>query len=102
MNDVELEIYDMYCSAYLNLCGVKINRLTVGEHGRVSFHFTDDGLASRCLGDWRTQHAFVDARAYADSLRLTKRLLMTAVNDRQPRTIGEIGNDAVQPATTPR
>jgi hypothetical protein len=81
VNTLTLEIMDLYCAAYLHACGVRLVRLAPTDTGRVSFIFVDDGTASRCLGEWRTRRAFIDARAFAESLRLAKRLLMTTLND---------------------
>jgi hypothetical protein len=76
----QLEIADMYCCAYLHACGVRLIRPQLTDWGRVTFLFADDGTASRCLGEWRARRAFCDARAYAESLRFAKRLLMATLN----------------------
>jgi hypothetical protein len=104
VNYTEVEVHDYYCAAWLHVNGVRIEHISVDRAGKASFLFLNDDLVARCIAEWRTLRAMVDARAYAESLRLTKRLMMTAVHAaQQPKITGESNNDsAVQPTPTPR
>jgi hypothetical protein len=67
-----LEIYDIWAGAYALATGVKLVQVLSGEWTR--FVFDDSsGQASRALGEWRTDRAYVSARALAIAYRQLKR-----------------------------
>jgi hypothetical protein len=67
-----LEIYDIWAASYALATGVKLVQVLPGEWTR--FVFDDSfGQASRALGEWRTDRAYVSARALAVAYRQLKR-----------------------------
>jgi hypothetical protein len=67
-----LEIYDIWAAAYALATGVKLVQVLPGEWAR--FIFDDSsGQASRALGEWRTDRAYVSARSLAIAYRQLKR-----------------------------
>jgi hypothetical protein len=67
-----LEIYDIWMASYALATGVKLLQVLPGEW--VKYVFDDsEGQASKALGEWRTDRAFVSARALAIAYRQLKR-----------------------------
>jgi hypothetical protein len=67
-----LEIYDIWAASYALATGVRLIQVLAGEWSR--FVFDDSaGQASRALGEWRTNRAYVSARALAIAYRQLKR-----------------------------
>jgi hypothetical protein len=67
-----LEIYDIWAAAYALATGGTLVQVLPGEWAR--FVFDDSsGQASRALGEWRTDRAYVSARALAIAYRQLKR-----------------------------
>lgn len=67
-----LELYDIWAASYALATGIKLLQVLPGEWTR--FVFDDSsGQASRALGEWRADRAFVSARALAVAYRQLKR-----------------------------
>ena len=67
-----LELFDIWAAAYAVATGVKLVKVLPGEWTR--FVFDDSsGQASKALGEWRTDRAYVSARALAIAYRQLKR-----------------------------
>jgi hypothetical protein len=67
-----LELFDTWAAAYAVATGAKLIKILPGEWTR--FVFDDSsGEASRALGEWRTDRAYVSARALAIAYRQLKR-----------------------------
>jgi hypothetical protein len=64
--------HDIWAAAYALATAVKLVQVLPGEWSRYVF---DDsfGKASRALGEWRTDRAYVSARALATAYRQLKR-----------------------------
>jgi hypothetical protein len=67
-----LEIYDIWTAAYALATGVRLVQVLPGQWTHYVFDDTS-GQASRALGEWRTDRAYVSARALAIAYRQLKR-----------------------------
>jgi hypothetical protein len=67
-----LEFYDIWAGAYAIATGVKLVQVLPGEWVRYVFD-DSSGKASKALGEWRTDRAYVSARALAIAYRQLKR-----------------------------
>ena len=67
-----LEIYDIWAASYALATGVKLVQVVPGEWTRYVFD-DSSGKASKALGEWRTDRAYVSARALAIAYRQLKR-----------------------------
>ena len=67
-----LELFDIWAAAYAVASGAKLVKIVPGDWTRYVF---DDstGQASKALGEWRTDRAYVSARALAVAYRQLKR-----------------------------
>ncbi len=67
-----LELFDTWAAAYAVATGVTLVKIVPGDW--VRFVFDDSsGKASKALGEWRTDRAYVSARGLAIAYRQLKR-----------------------------
>jgi len=64
---------DQFAAAYALACGAQLLSIVPGQWFKFIFR-DDDGLASKCLGDWSNGHALIQARFYADSVKQIRRM----------------------------
>jgi hypothetical protein len=91
-----LELFDTWAAAYAVATGVKLVKVLPGEW--VRFVFDDSsGQASKALGEWRTDRAYVSARALAIAYRQLKR---SSYNNQPPHGTKEVSqHDGAAAAT---